>query len=222
MSPSCCPNRSTAGWPKNCARLDDNRENTSATVRRVTAALMVISLALGERAVQRLLRLGDRGQNLGTRLGEFRLLRVRARPGDGPRQSGKLDKSPTDLDDIAELCDLSEPRVDAFTRDALPRQHIGALLGQGGHPVADRHEAATRQVSNCKLDNPFRGSESAVGRLRNALHNLRGVSRPVEQQGGGADHHALARLTEAVPTEALPTEARSAPAVPTETRATEA
>ena len=54
---------------------------------------MVIPLALGERAVQRLLRLGDRGQNLGTRLGEFRLLRIRARPGDGPCQSGKLDKS---------------------------------------------------------------------------------------------------------------------------------
>src|ERR1700742_3735210 len=187
MSPSCCPNRSTAGWPKNCARLDDNRENTSATVRRVTAVLVVIPLALSERAMQRLLRLGDRGQNLGTRLGEFRLLRIRARPGDGPRQSGKLDKSPTDLDDVAELCDLSEPSVKALTGDALPRQHIGALLGQGGYPVADRHEAATREVSDCKLDKRLRRRESAVGRLRNTLHDLRRVRRPVEQQGGGAD-----------------------------------
>jgi hypothetical protein len=94
-----------------------------------------------------------------------------------------------------------------------------------------------------QLDEPLRGIQSAVGRLRNTLHDLRRVRRPVEEQSGGADHYPLAGPTEtvsavsavstptvstkAVSTETVSTEtgttkARSTPALPAETGSAEA
>src|ERR1700722_18881143 len=208
--PSCCPIRLTVGWPTNCARPRGYKSSARPGESHGRADDLVTS-ALSECGVQRLLRLGDRRQHFRPRFGELLLLGVGARPMDGPRQPGEFEESPTNLGDILEFAGLSQPRVDALAADALPLQHIPAQLGQGCHPVVDAHEATTGQLPDRKFDDLLRRRKPTVGRLRNTLHELLGVRRSIEQQGSRTDHQSLA----------MPARSGSAP-VPPETRAAKA
>ena len=167
--------------------------------------------------MQRLLGFGDRREDLRARFGELRLLRVGARPVDGPRQTRELEQAPPNLGDVAELSGLGQPRVNALAADAPPLQHISAQLGQSGHPVTDGDEPAAGQLADRKLDDLLRRRERTVGGVVNALDELFGVSGPIEQQGGGTDDYAPAASTQAVPAPAM-----SARAVPAETVLAEA
>ena len=123
----------------------------------------LVTSALSECGVQRLLRLGDRCQDLRPRLGELLLLGVGARPMDGPCQPGDLEESPTNLGDVPELAGLSQPRVDALATDAFPLQHVPAQLGEGCHPVVDAHEAAAGQLTDREFHDLLRRRERAFG-----------------------------------------------------------
>src|ERR1700722_4106469 len=217
--PSCCPIRLTVGWPTNCARPRGYKSSARPGESHGRADDLVTS-ALSECGVQRLLRLGDRRQHFRPRFGELLLLGVGARPMDGPRQPGEFEESPTNLGDILEFAGLSQPRVNALAADALPLQHISAQLSQGCHPVVDAHEAAAGQLPDRKFDDLLRRRKPTVGRLRNTLHDLLGVRRSIEQQGSRTDHHALVASTESVSAGSAMS-AMSAPAVTTETGPTE-
>ena len=89
---------------------------------------------------------------------------------------------------------------------------FSAQFGQGGDPVADRHETTAGQLANRKLDDLLGRRKRAVGRRRNTLNDLLGIGRPVEQQGRGADYHSLvASAGSAMATPAVATPNRGPP-----------
>ena len=78
-----------------------------------------------------------------------------------------------------------------LTADASPGQQILAKFSQSRHAVVDGNHASAGEQSDGKLCHVLRRGKCAVGCVDHPLHDLSGISRPVEQQCRGDERRAL-------------------------------
>ncbi len=68
-----------------------------------------------------------------------------------------------------------------FAADSAPGKQVLAELGQGRHAAVDGDYAPSGEQPNGQLCHVLGRRKCSLGRVGHPLHDLRGISRPVEQ-----------------------------------------